>query len=165
MSASNKPADTSTAPRKANVLPLVAMAISVLATLFSIGCIWVSAGDRHGVYASDAPTVAAPDPVPLQPEKEGVDMTYRELQKYLAKGRSDTKSWGKQHHLGKAKSASVALAYLCLANKPSREGRYYAAGTVDEEQFFGIGPYGTRKGDPKKTARSLCPTPPSWTKK
>lgn len=93
----------------------------------------------------------------------GKQVTEKEQREFLTKGEAAVRKWGREH-IGKGASHdNVALAYLCLA-KSSKAGRYYAGGLVDDDQFYGIGPYGTRRGDPAKTAKAVCASVPSWAK-
>lgn len=157
-----------TEPKKAKSgLAIVALVVAIVALAISIAVLGdvVRASQTTHWPTTNGPGVGndpSPEPTNGTYVPSGPQVTEQEQRRFLAKGGAAVKRWGKRY-LGKdAKKANIALAYLCQAVGSTKAGRYYAASVVDVDQFYGIGPYGTRRGDPAGTAWALCPIPPSW---
>ncbi len=153
------------APTKSR-LPVVALVVSILALVVSIAALGDGLRASQATYRQPTPSPArssTPSPAEGPVLNEGEPVTRRQQEKFLVKGEAAVRRWGRERFDKGVRHDNVALAYLCLA-KSSEAGRYYAGALVDNDQFYGIGPYGTRRGDPVKTAKAVCASLPEWAK-
>ncbi len=159
-----------TKPKKGR-LSIIALLVASLALLVSIAALGDVFRASRATYRqpADVPSVQNhPVPKPTSSVStylpSGPEVTNKKQREFLDKGEDDVMRWGRERFGKDANRRNMALAYLCLA-KFSEAGRYYAGLQVDiEDQFYGIGSDGTRRGDPAKTARAVCATTPTWAK-